>query len=251
MFLTPKWLLSHVFVAVLIASFIAAGFWQLDRLGVRQDENRVVESRIDTPATDLDAVRDLEAELAEFLPVALSGTYALDRQILVANRSDEGTPGFWAWTVFETGAGDEVIVNRGFVPRTIVVGTPGALPLESIDPVEPNVAIQGLLRRGIASGRLSNDGTEISRPDAELAATALGLDGALDPDLYVELVIQEPAQETGLPSRVPPPDLSEGPHRSYAFQWFTFALLGVVGYAAVLLRIRRGDPSRGDVSPDV
>jgi cytochrome oxidase assembly protein ShyY1 len=38
--------------------------------------------------------------------------------------------------------------------------------------------------------------------------------------------------------RVPPPTLDEGAHRSYAIQWFAFALITVIGTAAVLSRSR-------------
>ena len=35
---------------------------------------------------------------------------------------------------------------------------------------------------------------------------------------------------------VPLPDLDEGPHLSYAFQWFIFAAIGAVGYVMILRR---------------
>jgi cytochrome oxidase assembly protein ShyY1 len=43
----------------------------------------------------------------------------------------------------------------------------------------------------------------------------------------------------GRPVRVPPPSLDEGPHRSYAIQWFFFALLAVVG-AVTFAQSERG-----------
>jgi cytochrome oxidase assembly protein ShyY1 len=50
---------------------------------------------------------------------------------------------------------------------------------------------------------------------------------------------------------VPPPELSEGPHLSYAVQWFIFSTIAVVGYPITLRRvvIRRGkevDDEDGD-----
>jgi surfeit locus 1 family protein len=35
---------------------------------------------------------------------------------------------------------------------------------------------------------------------------------------------------------VPPPELSEGPHLGYAFQWFTFTVIALVGYPLILRR---------------
>jgi cytochrome oxidase assembly protein ShyY1 len=41
---------------------------------------------------------------------------------------------------------------------------------------------------------------------------------------------------------VPPPELGEGPHLSYAVQWFIFTTIAVVGYPLILRRVlqRRG-----------
>jgi surfeit locus 1 family protein len=35
------------------------------------------------------------------------------------------------------------------------------------------------------------------------------------------------------PARIPPPSISEGPHQSYAYQWFAFATVALVGFVAV------------------
>jgi cytochrome oxidase assembly protein ShyY1 len=39
----------------------------------------------------------------------------------------------------------------------------------------------------------------------------------------------DPASHGRIPPRVPPPPLDEGPHKSYAIQWFSFAIIAVVG----------------------
>ena len=105
----------------------------------------------------------------------------------------------------------------------------------------------GRLRTGLDSGRLSDDATEVSRPDPELVGETFGIESPLSPELYIELVTQLPNHFADIPIPIPDPDLSEGPHRSYAFQWFTFATIGIVGYVILLRRIHRGDESRGDV----
>jgi surfeit locus 1 family protein len=43
-----------------------------------------------------------------------------------------------------------------------------------------------------------------------------------------------------LPIPPSPPDFSdEGPHLAYAVQWFSFAVIGLVGYVLLLGRARR------------
>jgi len=41
---------------------------------------------------------------------------------------------------------------------------------------------------------------------------------------------------SGLPRRWPAPVLDDGPHLSYAIQWFSFAVITLVGTAALLRR---------------
>jgi len=48
-------------------------------------------------------------------------------------------------------------------------------------------------------------------------------------EFYVSLSTEDPASQfTPLP--LERPVLDEGPHRSYAFQWFVFALMGFFAY---------------------
>jgi cytochrome oxidase assembly protein ShyY1 len=41
------------------------------------------------------------------------------------------------------------------------------------------------------------------------------------------------------PIRIALPPQDNGPHLSYAVQWFSFAIIGVIGLAIVVLRQRR------------
>jgi hypothetical protein len=49
---------------------------------------------------------------------------------------------------------------------------------------------------------------------------------------------------------VPPPPLSNGPHLSYAIQWFIFSVIALVGYPIVLRRQAYGRDRSADVWPD-
>lgn len=250
MFFTPKWIASHLFVLLLTVSFIGAGLWQVGRLFERQDENSLVEERMGGVQPYSFALGS-DPESLEYVRIQVVGSFEEESSILIANRSDEGTPGFWMWTNFVTDSGDDLLVNRGFIERSVVLGLEGSVPLSEADPTPGEITIEGLLRAGIEGGRSTEAGDQLSRPDAELAVDLLGLDPALDASVYLELTAQDPPRDALAPRPVPAPDLSEGPHRSYAFQWFTFALMGVIGYAAVLIRIHRGDQELGDVPHQV
>jgi surfeit locus 1 family protein len=56
---------------------------------------------------------------------------------------------------------------------------------------------------------------------------------------------QSPTQPGDLPEPAPLPELDEGPHLSYAIQWFTFATIALVGYVVLSRRDRREDRTVG------
>jgi cytochrome oxidase assembly protein ShyY1 len=56
--------------------------------------------------------------------------------------------------------------------------------------------------------------------------------------VYVLLQHQEPAQTGGLPEPPPLPPLTNGPHLSYAAQWFGFAAIALIGFVVLLRRDR-------------
>ena len=62
---------------------------------------------------------------------------------------------------------------------------------------------------------------------------------------YLLLQRQTPAQPGRLPAPSPLPELSEGPHLSYAIQWFTFAAIAVAGCVVLALRDGR-EPRTAD-----
>jgi cytochrome oxidase assembly protein ShyY1 len=57
-------------------------------------------------------------------------------------------------------------------------------------------------------------------------------------DTWVQLARQAPPLGD-LPIPVPRPSLDEGPHLSYAFQWFFFSFATVLVYALILRKRRR------------
>ena len=61
--------------------------------------------------------------------------------------------------------------------------------------------------------------------------------------LYVQQLPGPDSASGRPPVRVPRPVLDNGPHLSYAVQWFSFAVIGVIGLVVILLR--QGRAGRG------
>ncbi len=236
----PRWILSHVLVAALILTMVALGFWQLDRLDQRRDRNAVVTDRLDepmVPITELVSPSD-SYELGDAIRFRLAsarGEYRSADEVLVSNRTLNQTPGHWVLTPLMLDDGTAVVVNRGWVPRE-----PGPdEPRPASAPPAGTVDVNGLVRetqtaRGLQSPDPSGTTlTALSRPD--LARLQEQLSYRILP-VYLQLETQEPPVGD-LPIPLSRPELDEGPHLSYAVQWFVFATIGLVGYPLVLRRI--------------
>ena len=68
-------------------------------------------------------------------------------------------------------------------------------------------------------------------------------------DVYVTAQWQDPEAVDGVPALPEPPEADEVNHLSYAFQWFAFALIPLVGWPIVLYRITRRDRARTEPQP--
>lgn len=233
---TPKWIGFHLLVVMGIVAMVNLGLWQLRRLDERQDFNTLVEARYDAPPVPLDELLTpgTDPDDVEWRPVSVSGTYLPDEQILIVNRSQNGRAGDNVVTPLALADGRTLLVNRGFMP----------LPLEPPPAPGGDVTIVGRLRPSQERrlGQLSDptDGElEVAqRVDIERLAPQLPGDVVA---MYVDTISSDPAEPGRFPEPVLAPDLSEGNHLSYAFQWFIFATAVAVGW---VLAVRRSIQTR-------
>src|SRR3954452_9893265 len=123
--LKPKWILSHLFVLLLVIAFINLGFWQLRRLDEKKAHNKVVRERTaaePAPIGDLLTGADgfgsaglAKARGLEFRQVTATGTYAADQEVIVRGRSLDGSPGSWVLTPLRLADGTALVINRGWI----------------------------------------------------------------------------------------------------------------------------------------
>jgi cytochrome oxidase assembly protein ShyY1 len=220
--------------SVVAATCVALGFWQLARLAERRDLNaRILARRSATPVT----VEGADTTAGSYRPAIAEGTYDVEREVLVYGRSLDGEPGHHVVTPLVLGDGDAILVVRGWVP----FATQSA-PVAGAAPPPGTVRVRGVLVPDEGDGSTTPDATGIVRTlDVAGIASTLPYDVA---SLPLQLLEQTPPQPGDLPVPVPLPELSEGPHLSYAIQWFSFAAIALGG-AAILLRRERRVPTRG------
>lgn len=253
---SPKWILSHLFALSLILGFIIAGFWQLNRLGDRQDANERIENRaLQEPMPLADALgstgplgSDELGEALDFTAVSVSGRFVVSELTRVANRSQDGRGGDWSVGLFESTDGQLLVVNRGFLLRSeLAAQTPGE-----------EVVLEGFLRRTRTKGWIGGDDNpeaermpRLNVDDVTVRAEAAGVPATPTIGLWLQLatvdgVAPDAVNEAGalveatsVPRPVPLDDLGEGDHFSYAIQWFSMAIVSVLIYGLMLRRIAR------------
>jgi surfeit locus 1 family protein len=214
---------------------VRLGFWQLDRLAERRARNLDVASRLEEPPVELDEVPHDSAGWT-YRRVVLEGSYDPDGLIVYPGRSLGGVPGAHVVTPLvlkETGT--RVLVNRGWLPAA-----DGAHPDLAQVSEAGQVRVTGVVvpfpggRTPPAPGVVSPSDTFrriwFSIDPAEIRAQYPHALGAI----AVQLVPEEGAPR--LPARLQPPALDEGPHRGYAIQWFSFAIIALVGWAALVMK---------------
>jgi cytochrome oxidase assembly protein ShyY1 len=202
------------------------GTWQLARRAEAQAEISRVDNNFDAEAIPVaDALPALDSfdESQKWLPVELTGTYLLDEELLVRNRTYNINPGFEVLTPLLLDSGEVFIVDRGWVPTGDDQDAPDSVPRAP----EGDVTVVVRLKQGepVLAGR-SASGNQVATINLPAIAERLGLDtytGA-----YGLMKSEVPATDER-PMAVLRPARDEGPHLSYAFQWFVFALMAFVG----------------------
>ena len=232
--------MTHVGVIALVVLMMNLGFWQLRRLDEKRTFNAKVTARSEMPVDDLTRVfgkaDDLTVMGLEWRRVRVTGTYDFGRAVRVVNRSQDGAAGYDEVVPLRTKEFGWVIVNRGFVPL--------AVTLTDSHPQEP-VTVTGYLKLSQQRGVLGAvDSTDITNKDFQrfdIPLMAKQLNGTVFP-MYVQLTGETPATIKEWPAPVAFPELSEGPHKSYAIQWFFFCLVALTAWVVVTRRKwRAGD----------
>lgn len=240
----PRWLLSHLLVALLVVAMLFAGFWQIGRHRERSDRNKVIGERSALAAVPIAAVAPPGSsatigETEQFRRVTVTGRYALDDEVLIRNRTLDGAPGYWVLTPLITDEGWAVAVNRGWISSGYDPGEdrPGTEPpvgeVTIVGWVQPSRSAEGFQRADPAEGVLAT----LARPDIPRLAQQLRYDLA---PVVVRLEDAADAGSSKQPVPLPLPALDGGPHASYAVQWFVFSTIALAGYPLVLRRVASG-----------
>lgn len=217
----PSWW-STLLAAALIAVFVALGQWQLGKARVKESAQARLDGQRSEPAVAMPTSLVAEPETLHLRPVLARGEYDAAGQILIDNRVLHERAGFHVLTPLRIASSEtRVLVNRGWIPAPadrrqiptvavpsgplLVEGT-AVIPSRRIFALAPDTAVPG--------GDAIWQNLDLDRYRGAVAH-------AVQP-LVIELSPASPAG--GFDRDWPRLDQRHERHRSYALQWFGFAL---------------------------
>lgn len=228
-------------IAVLVLLLAAAvcarlGIWQLGRLHQRRAANQEILRARTKPPISLDQPGGRDSATLAQRWVTATGRYDRRHELVLRGQSYQGTPGVHVVTPLRLhGSDTAALVIRGFVPAPDAVRA----DLDSLD--EPGERrVTGLAQPiGNGGGKPLPVAGRSTWGRLDLAALVRTL-----PYPILPLAILQTPDSTlpHYPLRLAPPEVDDGPHLSYAVQWFLFAAMAVA--FAVIVVARTGGAGR-------
>lgn len=225
-----------LFCAIAIAAtalFIRLGFWQLDRLHEKRARNEVIARQRDGVSLPLSSI-PRDTGQAHYRTASVAGRFDYDHELVLTGRTRRGAPGVELFTpVRVAGSDTAVLVNRGWV-YSPDGGTVDRSRWREGDSAHVTGYVELYAPDAGATASVTDPRIVRRVSRSELAAKIPY------PVAPFYLVYTGDTASKGHPSRREIPVLDDGPHASYAFQWFSFAAIALGGAAAIVWRERKG-----------
>jgi surfeit locus 1 family protein len=231
---------------VVAAVCVQLGLWQVGRLRQRRSLRATVEARMKRPAFELSARSALPVvtfgtpDSLAYTPGVARGVFDFEHQLILMARTVDQVPAVYVVTPLHLFGGAAVLVERGWVP------SPDAYTANLDSLAEPDTAeVKGLLLT-VTSARVpaTRDTTwPVHIESDDPSRLAMGFSYPLLP-----WVLRRTEAPAGVPPAlrlIPAPVIDNGPHLSYAIQWFSFALIALAGSVVLYRKRAREEGERG------
>lgn len=230
--MTAKRLFALLIPLACAALFVRLGLWQLARHQERAQLNAGLVERLAAAPVPLEGQAS-DTTGARWTQVTVSGFFRYDLEQIHASRISNGSPGVHLLTPLERPGHDTLLlVTRGWVYSADAATADLPRWREGAF-----VTLTGYLQP------MPDDGPAppADRPTLIRSLNRKALEARLGKPVYpVQLVMtsDSAARADSVPRRLPLPTLDMGPHRSYAAQWFAFAIIAVVGGIVLFQRTK-------------
>jgi surfeit locus 1 family protein len=232
--------LAAVLAIVTALIFSRLGVWQLHRLSERRARNAALAARLKTAPVPV-AQLPPDSAGAHWRRAFVRGSYDFDHEIVLSGRTHSGSPGVQILTpLHPDGGGPAVLVNRGWVyspdAASVDLGKWDEPPHATVSGYAEDFVKGG---RGVA--RLPSHENTWTRLDARELSAAFPFPIAPYYLVALDTLPQSGPANGNTPVRLDLPVMDDGPHLSYAVQWFTFAAVALIGVGTLIAQdIKRG-----------
>ncbi|HEU4322948.1 MAG TPA: SURF1 family protein [Roseiflexaceae bacterium] len=237
--LSGRRLIMTPLVLLAAAAMCGLGGWQLNRYNQRMALNDHINSQMAAEPLVITSA-PVDPEELDYRRVAVRGTFDQSQEILLRNRSYQGTTGYHLLTPLRLSGSDHaVLVDRGWIPLTEARPEQRA----AFAPPAGEVEVIGVARRSQDQTGPQDPPLAPDRPrlDAWFRITIPRIQQQVSYPLLPVFIEMQFGPETSLNLPIPgtTSDLGPGSHLSYVIQWFSFALIAVVGYLALMNQQRK------------
>ncbi len=218
---------------VLTGSFIALGFWQLGRDHHKQALVREAHAAYAAPAPEVGA----GAHFVDGDRAQASGRYDPAHQVLLRNQVHGSKVGDDVLTPIVLPDGTALLIDRGWVPAVGDRLTSAAASVVATG----DVVIRGIAHSSStlsAQDAVTTSDKMLSLPRVDLARIGKGLPYELSP-IWIQAQSETPAPAAGAPALPQPPAPDQVNHMEYTIEWFSFALIGIIGWPIALIGFSR------------
>jgi cytochrome oxidase assembly protein ShyY1 len=217
-----RWLGWLVLASLFAVACVGLSEWQFNRRGEKLAAIAKIERNYNQEPANLELLAanpNTFSQTLEWRPVNMTGRYLVDQLTLVRNRPNDGQPGFLEIVPFKTDSGSVIVVERGWLPTGNKQDSPDVVP-----------APDARERTIVARLRLAEPKLDRGAPIGQIPSIYLpemkkrSGEKVFYVKTYVRLVSETPGS-AAYPTAMAMPELDEGNHLSYAFQWLAFALM--------------------------
>jgi cytochrome oxidase assembly protein ShyY1 len=207
----------------MIYLFIRLSDWQFDRYNTRIQNNEITTTALSSEPinlTDLSQVSDLK----DWQKVSIKGEFMNSDAKLLRRQYLESSLGFWVITPLKLDNDQVILVNRGWIPIAESSTSQQEIPSSP----QGDVTIIGYVQT-LKDTRREPEDLPLNQINylnsTNFSSQPLSTN-------YLQLASLTPMDNQV--AIIPLPELSNGPHFSYAIQWILFALMLPIGWYVLL-----------------
>ena len=219
----PRWIALTAFLLIMIYLFIRLSDWQFDRYNQRIQNNEITTTALSSEPinlTDLSQVSDLK----DWQKVSIKGEFVNSDAKLLRRQYLESSLGFWVITPLKLDNDQVILVNRGWIPIAESSTSQQEIPSSP----QGDVTIIGYVQT-LKDTRREPEDLPLNQINylnsTNFSSQPLSTN-------YLQLASMTPMDNQV--AIIPLPELSNGPHFSYAIQWILFALMLPIGWYVLL-----------------